>query len=456
MQVTLEKSSGLERRMKITVPSDQVETRVEEKVRQTASRASIKGFRPGKVPLKEVRRRFGEGIRQEVGSELIQTSLNEAIVSEKVEPAGMPSIEELTLDAGKDLEFTAVFEVFPEVQLADASQIKVERTVAEVTDSDIDKMIETLREQRKVFEAVDRSAQDGDQVNIDFEGFVNEVPFEGGKAEGVDLVLGSGSMIPGFEEGLAGLKAGEEKDMPVTFPADYGNEDLKGKDAVFRIKMNVVKSPGLPELDEEFFKQFGVNEGGMDDFRAEVRKNMEKELDNAKKSRIRNQVTEGLVRINEIEVPKALVKEEIDRMKHEAIHQFGGHDKVDANMLPDEMFEPRADKSVKLGLIMRAIIDEEKIEVDDERVSKTLEDMAASYQDPEQLINWYKSNEEQMSRIRSMVLEEQVIDSIVAKASVSEVTMPYDEAIKVPQPSEGSSDEDAVDEPESVEEKPQE
>lgn len=443
MQVTLEKSSELERRLKIVVPSERVETQVEEKLRQAASKANIKGFRPGKVPLKEVRRRFGEGIRQEVGSELMQSSLSEAIVNEKVEPAGMPSIEEVSLETGKDLEFTAVFEVFPSIELADASQLKIEKPVSSVEEADIDTMIETLRSQKGEYKAVERAAKKSDQVNMDFDGSIDGEAFEGGKAEAFDLVIGSGSMIPGFEDGLEGMSAGDEKDLPITFPEDYGNETVKGKKAVFKIRVNDVKESVLPELNDEFFVQFGVSEGGMEAFRKEVQGNMEKELENAVKTRIKNQVSEGLMKINSFDIPKALIGEEIKRQKHEAVHQFGGHGKIDPNMLPDEMFEKRAEKNVKLGLVMRAIVEEEKIEADDAKVKEAIEKIASSYQDPEQLISWYQSNEEQMASIRNMVLEEQVIDSVLAKASVSEVAMPYDETIKIPQPEESEEEENS-------------
>lgn len=444
MQVNLEKSTVLERRMKIVVPADQLETQIEEKIRQTASKAQIKGFRPGKVPLGEIRRRFGDGIRQEVGSELMQSSLNEAIVKEEVRPAGMPEIEDIVLDSGKDLEFTAVFEVFPEVELTDLGGIEVEKPVSSVQDTDVDKMIETLRQQRTVFTEVDRPAKLDDKLNIDFEGTIEGEAFDGNKAEAMDLTLGSNSMIPGFEEGLIGSSAGDEKVVSVTFPDDYHEKTVSGKKAEFKVKVHNVKEASLPDLDDEFFTQFGVKEGGQDAFRKEVSSNMEKELENAIKARIKNQVTDALVAMNELEVPKALIKGEIDRLRHDAVHQFGGHGKVDPNMLPAEMFEKKAEKGVKLGLLMRSIMETEELALDDDRVKQTIEGMAASYQEPEQLVNWYYSNEEQLSQVQNMVLEEQLIDFIVDKAKVTEAKMDYDETIKIPQPSENISDESDV------------
>jgi trigger factor len=287
MQVTLETTSGLKRRMRISVPAEQFESKVEGKLKEAAGQVKIKGFRPGKVPMREVRRRFAEGIRQEVSSELMQASFTDAIRQESLAPAGMPQIQDVVSEAGKDFEFTAEFEVFPEIELADFGLISVERPVAEITETDIDAMIETLREQRKAFADVTRASQVGDQLNIDFEGFVDDEAFEGGKAEGSELVLGSNSMIPGFEDGLVGSSAGDEKDITVTFPEAYQAEALAGKEALFKIKVNAVAEPALPALDEAFFEQFGVKEGGLQAFRVEVRSNMEKELAAVIKSKVK-------------------------------------------------------------------------------------------------------------------------------------------------------------------------
>lgn len=432
MQVTLENTSDLERSMKIVVPAEELETQVEEKVKQAASQAQIKGFRPGKVPLKEIRRRYGEGIRQEVGSELMQSSLGKAIQDEKVQPAGMPEIKDIVLDSGKDLEFTAIFEVFPEVQLTDFSGIEVEKPLSSISEADMEKMIETLKQQKTKFVEVERKAKAGDKVNIDYEGLIDGEAFAGNKAEGADLVLDSGTMIPGFEEGLIGSKTGEVKDIPVKFPDDYQGKEVAGKDAIFHVTVNNLKEPQSPDLNDEFFAEFGVKEGGLAAFKEEVRSNMTKELESAVKVRIKNQVMETLLRLNSLVVPKALIQGEVDRLRHDAVHQFGGHGKIDPSMLPAEMFEKKAEKSVKLGLLMKEVVDAEKIEVDEKRVRETIENMATSYQEPEQLIEYYYSNEQQLSQIRNMVLEDQVIDTIMEKARVTEVKMDYEETIKIP------------------------
>ena len=430
MQVTLETTSGLKRTLRIIVPTAKFEGEVEAKLKQAAGQARIKGFRPGKVPMREVRRRFADGIRQEVSSELMQSSFADAVSKQAMAPAGMPSIQNVVMEEGKDFEFTAEFEIFPEIELADFGLINVERPVATVTESDIDKMIETLREQHKEFADVDRVSQDGDQVNVDFEGFVDGEAFEGGKAEGSDIVLGSNSMIPGFEEGLLGCKAGESKDIQVTFPEGYQAKELAGKEATFKMTINKVAEPTLPELEAAFFEKFGVKEGDLAAFRVEVLGTMEKELAAAIKNKVKNQVLDGLAESNAVEVPSALVNSEVDRMRQEAVQQFGGNQKIDPSILPAEMFTAQATKRVQLGLMVNAIVEQKKLEVDQDQVKTMIETMSSSYEDPQEIINYYYSNEQQLNQIQNLVLEDQVIDAILAGAKVSDLAMDYDEAIK--------------------------
>lgn len=449
MEVTLETTEGLERRMHITVPSDQLESRVEAKIKQAAGQVRIKGFRPGKVPLREVRRRYGAGIREEVGNELMQSSFAEAIREKNVSPAGMPKIEDFKLESGEDLEFTAIFEVLPEVELKGFDDIEVERPVAEVTDADIDKMIDTLREQRLEYVAVERASQDQDKVMVDFEGFLDGEPFEGGKAENAEIVIGSGSMIPGFEDGLAGLAAGEEKELDIKFPDEYQSEQLAGKETTFKVKVNEVLEPKKPELDQAFFEAFGVAEGGLEAFRDEVKANMQKELDSAIKNKVRTQVMDGLVETNEVALPQALVEQEIDRLRHDAIHQFGGHDKIDPSVLPSEMFEEQARKRVSLGLLVNAIVEQHEIKLDDDRVRSRIEEMASSYEEPEQVVQYYYGNEQHLEQIQNLVLEEQVVDAVLDKANVTDKEMSYEEAVKpaqaapqVPEPGDEAAEAD--------------
>ena len=450
MQVTLEKTSGLERRMRISVPADQLDSKVDEKLKQTAGQVKIKGFRPGKVPMREVKRRFGEGIRQEVSSEVMQTSYAAAIQEQDVSPAGMPQIEDVNMEAGKDLEFTAVFEVFPEIELADFANISVEKVVSSVTDADVETMIVTLREQRAEFAEVDRKCADGDKVNIDFDGFLDGEAFDGGKGEGSDLVLGSGQMIPGFESGIEGASKGDEVDVNVTFPAEYQSEELAGKEAVFKIKINSVSASELPELDDEFFTNFGVKEGGVEAFKVEVRSNMEREVEAATEGKLKNLVMDALIEQNSVDLPKALIDQEIDRLRQEAVQQFGGGNNIDPSMLPAEMFTAQAEKRVSLGLIVNAIVEQFEVKADDDKVKAMIEKMASSYEDPEQIINFYYSNEQQLTQIQNLVLENEVIDTILDKATVTDVEQDYAAAIK-PAPQAPMAESDEAEEGEEAE-----
>ncbi|MBT5201925.1 MAG: trigger factor [Gammaproteobacteria bacterium] len=443
MEVTLESISDLERKMCIVVPSAEVDSKVDDKLKQTAGQVRIKGFRPGKVPLREVKRRFGVGILQEVSSEMMQQSFAEAIQQETVNPAGTPTIEDVVIEAGKDLTFTALFEVFPDIEPGDFSTIQVVRPVADISESDLDSMVERLREQRKEFVTVDRAAAVEDQVNIDYSGSVDGEDFEGGQADGSDIVIGSGSMIPGFEEGLTGLSAGDETALDVTFPEDYQKEELAGKQAVFKIKVNKVEESQLPEVDQSFFKEFGVEEGDLEAFRVEVRANMEKELKAAVDNKVKSQIMDGLVDSTEISVPKALVNDEIDRMRQDMVRQFGGGQQFDASMLPAELFEDQSIRRVQLGLIVNAIVEKNNMVVDADRVREKIEEIASSYEQPEQLVNYYYSNEEQLKQVQSLVMEEQVVESILSEAEVTDQEMPYEEAIKPPEQAEQAEDEAA-------------
>ena len=445
MQVSLETTSGLERKMRVSVPADEIDTQVDVKIKQTAQQVKLKGFRPGKVPLSEVKRRFGAGIRQEVSSEVIQSSFNSAVQQESVVPAGTPKIEDVTLETGQDLEYTAIFEVFPEVEPGDFSKVTIEQPVSEVNDDDLDLMTDKLQEQRIEYVDVDRAAAEDDKVNIDFEGFIDDEPFDGGKAEGSDLIIGSSSMIPGFEEGLVGSKAGDTPELNVSFPEDYQAENLAGKAAVFKTIVNKVSEPKRPALDDEFFKQFGVEEGGLSAFRTEIRGNMEKELDRAVKQRTKTQVMDSVIETTAVEVPKALIDNEVNRMRQEAVQQYGGSDKIDPSVLPAEMFESQAQKRVTLGLIVNAIVEKSSLTVDEDRVQKTIEEMASSYDDAAQVINFYNSNEQQMMQIKNMVLEEQVVELLVDKATVKEVKMSYEEVMESLQ-AEGAGEKDDSDE----------
>ncbi|KTC16573.1 trigger factor [Pseudomonas sp. ICMP 10191] len=428
MQVSVENTSALERRMTIGVPAERIETEVNKRLQQTARKAKIPGFRPGKVPMSVIRQRYEDGARQEALGDLIQATFYEAVVEQKLNPAGAPAVEPKSFEKGKDLEYVATFEVFPEFTVAGFDSISVERLSADVADSDLDNMLEVLRKQNVRFEVADRAAQNEDQLNIDFIGKVDGEVFAGGSAAGTQLVLGSGRMIPGFEDGLVGAKAGEERVLNVTFPEDYQNLELAGKAAEFTVTVNTVSEPKLPELNEEFFKQFGIKETGIEGFRTEVRKNMERELRQAIKSKVKNQVMDGLLAANPIEVPKALLENEVNRLRVQAVQQFGGNIKPD--QLPAELFEEQAKRRVELGLIVAEVVKQFDLKPDDARVREMIQEMASAYQEPEQVVAWYYKNEQQMNEVRSVVLEEQVVDTVLQKASVTDKSVSYEEAVK--------------------------
>ncbi|WP_060498381.1 trigger factor [Pseudomonas sp. NBRC 111133] len=428
MQVSVENTSALERRMTIAVPAERVENEVNKRLQQTAKRAKVAGFRPGKVPMSVIRQRFEADARQEAFGDLVQASFYEAIVEQKLNPAGAPAVEPKSFEKGKDLEFVAIFEVFPEFTVAGLESINVERLSAEVADADLDNMLEVLRKQNTRFEAVERAAQNDDQVNIDFVGKVDGEVFAGGSAKGTQLVLGSGRMIPGFEDGLVGAKAGEERVVNVTFPEDYQNLDLAGKAAEFTITINSVAAPVLPELNEEFFAQFGIKESTLEGFRAEVRKNMERELRQAIKTKVKNQVMDGLLAANPIEVPKALLENEVNRLRVQAVQQFGGN--IKPEQLPAELFEEQAKRRVVLGLIVAEVVKQFELKPDDAKVREMIEEMASAYQEPEQVIAWYYKNDQQLNEVRSVVLEEQVVDTVLQKATVTDKSVSYEDAVK--------------------------
>ncbi|WP_349571436.1 trigger factor [Azotobacter salinestris] len=428
MQVSVESTSALERRLTIGVPAERIETEVNKRLQQTARRAKIPGFRPGKVPMSVIRQRYEESARQEALGDLIQASFYEAVVEQKLKPAGAPSVEPKVFEKGKDLEYVATFEVYPEFEVVGLEGIAVERLQAEVAESDVDNMLEILRKQNTRYTQVEREAQDGDQLNIDFIGKIDGEAFAGGSAKGTLLVLGSGRMIEGFEAGLVGAKAGEERVLSLTFPADYQNLDLAGKAAEFTVTVNSVSEAELPELNADFFALFGIAEPSLEAFRAEVGRNMERELRQAIKSKVKTQVMDGLLAANPIEVPKALIENEVNRLRVQAVQQFGGN--IKPEQLPADLFQEQAKRRVALGLIVAEMVKQFEIKPDESKVKALIEEIASAYQEPEQVVAWYYGNEQQLGEVRSVVLEEQVVDTVLQKANVTDKAVSYEEAVK--------------------------
>lgn len=430
MQVSVETMEGLERKLTIAVPSEQVDTAVNSRLQEAARTMNLKGFRKGKVPLKVVKSRFGPGVRQEVAGELMSQNFYQAISQESLKPAGQPRIEPTSMEEGKDLEFIAIFEVYPEISLPDFSGIEVDRLVAEVTEDDINEMIETLRKQRQTWEKVDRAAAKDDMVNIDFVGTKDGEEFEGGKASGTNLVLGSERMIPGFEAGIEGKSEGDTFTMDLKFPDEYHNEELAGKDVAFEISINSVSEQKLPEIDDEFFKSFGVEEGGIEAFHEEVSKNMEREIKTASRNKLKNKLMDAVIELVDVTVPSALIAGEIEQLKQQALQQMGGGQNLDPSMLPDELFQEQASRRVVLGLVLGEVIQVQQLTADPAKVREAVEELASTYESPDDVINWYYGNQEQLATIESGVLEDQVFDYITEQAKVTESSVSYQEVIK--------------------------
>jgi trigger factor len=437
MQVSIESSTGLERQLKIGVPADKIDQEVTDRLQKATKTVKIKGFRKGKVPLKVVKQHYGKGVRQEVIGEIVNSSFYEAIQKEELRPVGQPRIDDIKDSEGSDLEYTAVFEVYPEVKLADLSKVKVSRPVSEVTEADVEKMIGVLRDQQASFEVSEKAAEDGDQVNIDFVGTHKKEAFEGGSAQGQDLVLGSDSMIPGFEAGLVGVSAGEETVLKLKFPKDYHSEELKGKAVQFAVTVNSVSSKQLPEMNDDFFKLYGVEAGGEAKFREDVEANMERELRNAIRTKIKNRVMDQLFTLNKVDVPEALVSNEIIQLKQQMVQQFGGGQQIDLSMLPDEMFKEKAERRAALGVIVSEVVKVEELTPDEEKVRARVDEIASTYEQPQEVVDYYYSKPELLSSVEGVVLEDQVTELVLSKAKVKEENQPYDEVVK-PDPEPGT------------------
>jgi trigger factor len=422
MQVSVETTQGLGRRLTITVPAESVDVEVDNRLRQISKTQRINGFRPGKVPPSVIQKRYGKSVRQEVAGELMQRNFYEAIVAEKLNPAGRPEFVAKTNSQGEALEFEANFEIYPEIELKDLDKIVVERPAVEVTDTDLEEMFVTLQNQHKTWKENKRKTKKGDKLTIDFLGRVDGEEFEGGKAEAFELELGSERMIPGFEADIIGMKVGEEKTIKVTFPADYHAENLKGKEAEFDIKVNKTEGPVVPEIDDEFSTLFGIVEGGVDALRDEVRKNMTRELDQAVKAKVKTQVLDGLVAANTVDVPSALVAQEIDVVRKQAMQRFAGQmDPKNMPDLPDDMFKEQAERRVVVGLLLGEVIKVNDIKVNDDKVNELIATAASAYEDPQEVINYYSTNKEMMQQMQNVALEEQAVDLLLEKSAVKDV-----------------------------------
>ena len=428
MSISIETLEGLQRRVTIIVAADKIEAAYKEQLKGYAKNARVDGFRKGKVPHSIIEQRFGVAARQEVLSDEMQRAFFDAVIAEKINLAGRPTFTPNNYQPGQEFSFSVTFEVFPEVELKGLENIEVEKPVVEISEADLDKMVDVLRKQQATWAESQVAVKAEDRVVIDFVGSVDGEEFEGGKATDFVLAMGQGRMIPGFEEGIVGHKAGEQFDIDVTFPAEYHAENLKGKAAKFAITLKKVENIVLPELTEEFVKKFG-NAKSVEDLRAEIKKNMQRELNNAVTARVKNQVINGLIAQNDIEVPAAAVAEEVEVLRQQAVQRFGGKPEM-AAQLPAELFEAEAKRRVQVGLLLSTVIGSNELKVDEARVEAMISDIASAYEQPAEVVEYYAKNRQLTENIRNVVLEEQAVDAVLAKAKVTEKAMSFDELMQ--------------------------
>jgi len=419
MQVSVETTNGLERKMTVVIEEERLSSVIDGRLQDMTKTVKVKGFRQGKVPLKIVKQQYADQVRQEVVGDVLQSTLYEAIGQEKLNPAGQPKIDSIKSDPGQGMEYTALFEVYPEVKLGDLSKQTIEKQLADIADADVEEMLETVRGQHKEWVTTDRAAKDGDQLNINFKGMIDGEVFPGGEASDMPIELGSGRMIKGFEEGLIGAKAGDDVTLSVTFPDDYHAKDLAGKPAQFDTHVNKVEEAKLPELNDDFAKKLGIKDASVENMHKEIKDSMQLELDGRLKTQMKTSVMDALINAHDFDVPKPLIAEESEAIKKNMLENLKQQGMQDQGMQIDaSMFADQAIRRVKLGLIMSEIVQSEKIEVDDNRVKKKIEEIAAPYEQPQQVVDWYNGDKQRLAEVKALVTEEQIVDWAMEKAKV--------------------------------------
>ena len=421
MQVSVESGEGLERRMTVDLPPERFETEVANRLQQVARSARLPGFRPGKIPLKILRQRFGEQVNHEVFGDLVQSSFSEAVGQQQLRPAGPPRVVPSIDHARRRYGYTATFEVLPSIALASLEDRVIKRPVAEVVDTDLDAMLERLRQQRKTWAKVERPAQHGDRVIASFTGTVDGEPVQGGSAQDRPIEIGAEHLIPGFEDGLVGVSAGETRTLNLAFPDGYHAKHLAGKPVIFEVSVSAVEGAVVPELDAELARSYGVEDGDVERFRGDVRANMERELRQRIQARIKNQVMDALIAANPVEVPAVLVREEIAVLKDRTNRNAG----PSGMQLPDALFEESARRRVALGLIIAEVVRQNGIVVDPQRVRAAVEDMASTYETPKEVVDYYYAKRENLANIETMVLEDQVVDWVLGHARVEDEPLSF-------------------------------
>jgi trigger factor len=423
MQVSVESIGKLERRMQVQVPAERVAKEIAARLKDLSRTARLKGFRPGKAPITVIKQQFGPQVHREVIGELLQSSYEEAVTQNQLTPAGSPRIEPQSMDEGQDLKYVATFEVFPEVVMQPIESLQIDKVTAEVTESDIDAMIERLRKQQVQYAPVTRAAAAGDKVTIDFEGSIDGTAFAGGKGENIAIVIGEGRMLPDLENGLIGAVADDKRDIKVNFPADYRATELAGKLAVFATHIKTVEEPKLPELDEEFCKAFGVTEGGLPKLREDVAANMRRELDQNIRARNKSAVMDKFYQANPLDLPNVLVEGQIRDMQMEAMRRSGAKDAAQAP--PREPLVEPAKRRVALGLLLNDVIRNNNLVVDRDRVNQRLDELVGAYGDAATMKRAYLQNADAMRQVESLALEDQVVDWILAHAKVHEAASSF-------------------------------
>ena len=432
MSVTVETLENLERKVIVSLAWADINAETDKRLKQTQRRVKIDGFRPGKAPLKMVASMYGASVQNEVINELVQRAFYDIAVSENLKVAGFPRFEGVEEQDDKDsLKIAAIFEVFPEVSIGDLSASEIEKVTSEVGDAEVEKTVEILRKQRTRFNHVDRAAQNSDRVIIDFEGKIDGEPFAGGSSKNYAFVLGSGQMLPEFEAGIAGMKAGESKDVEVNFPEDYHGKDVAGKTAVFTITLNNVSEATLPEVDAEFAKALGIADGDVAKMREEVKKNVAREVERRTQEQTKESVMEALLKAVELQVPNALVNDEATRLAEEMKQNFVNQGMANAGQvnLPADMFKEQAHRRVALGLILAKLVEENKLEPTEEQIKAVVANFAESYEDPQEVIDWYYADASRLQGPTSLAVESNVVNFVLGKAKVTEKTLSFDEVM---------------------------
>lgn len=426
MQVSVENGAGLERRLTVALEPERIESAVENRLRDFSRSARLPGFRPGKVPVRMLRQRYGEQIRSEVVGELVQSTFGEVLVQEGLNPVAPPTFD-LDMDPkARRYAYTATFEVLPAFELGSMTGKQVKRPVVELQDADLEALIQRLQEQRKTYDEVERPAREGDRLKISFTGTLagEAEPFPGGTGNNLQLILGSGQMIPGFEAGLVGAAAGEERVLELSFPDNYHAEHLKGRAASFAVTVHAVAEPKLPALDADFAKAFGVEDGDLERFRQDVRANMSRELKQRVDARVKSQVMDLLLEANPIEIPQALINQEIQTLKEQMRQNLRGSPKIE---LPDHLFADNARRRVALGLVLAQVVKSNQLKADPARVREAVEDMASTYENPQEVVDFYYSNKDHLASVEALALEGQVVDWVLTQVEVEDQPQSFQE-----------------------------